>query len=622
MIYIPEKYKKDISCINDEFMKLEGELGIHEAQVQLAQFLRANIGFTVQLLTGGLRNGIDLYPYQEILLKMMLNRNFSLNVVSRGGAKSYLAGMFCILQCIFQPNSRILICGPTFRTSKFIFQYIEQIVERKESYFLKSVFLKENQHKRTDIFDWKVNGGIIRAVPLSGEKLRGFRANILVIDEFLLMPKEIVESVLMPFLTTPVDLEDIKKVMREEQALLEDGLITEDQLTVFEDKAKMIGLSSASFTFEYLYKTFEKWVKNIYEPEDGQIKQRYFVGRLSYKALPKELIGENIVEEAKKEGFSEAAFKREFCAMFLDDSDSYFSAKKMSECTIPDGELPTTMIKGDPKKKYILAVDPNYSKSSSSDFFAMAVLELYEEKESSILVHGYKSSGGDLKQHIKYLRYIFDNFNIVLAIVDNADFQFLDACNESQYFSGSKLSLKTFDFDSVLEGRDYEKEITNLKNSLKPEYGCVFFKQQFSTDFIRRANQHLQMCIDYKRVLFASSLMANESQVFAQEKTVSEITVKNYTPFESVDVLMQEQDDIINETKKQCSLIEVKITSLGTQSFDLPQNLRMDKKSPHRARKDNYTVLLLGTWAVKCYYDSKRQPEQKVQCGFEPIMIF
>jgi hypothetical protein len=65
---------------------------------------------------------------------------------------------------------------------------------------------------------------------------------------------------------------------------------------------------------------------------------------------------------------------------------------------------------------------------------------------------------------------------------------------------------------------------------------------------------------------------------------------------------IEQQDFIIKDTKDQCANVEVTTTSRGTQSFDLPSHLRKST-SVNRARKDNYTTLMLGNWAVKCYFD-------------------
>ena len=83
--------------------------------------------------------------------------------------------------------------------------------------------------------------------------------------------------------------------------------------------------------------------------------------------------------------------------------------------------------------------------------------------------------------------------------------------------------------------------------------------------------------------------------------------------------LIEFQDDFVYQTKKQCALIEVKSTSKGTQSFDLPQHLRRSN-SPNKARKDNYTTLMLANWGVKRYYD---MIETKIEANdtFVPILI-
>ena len=73
MWYCPPKYKSEIPNMNDELMKLEGDLNDKEAKISLAKFLRYNIGFTTELISG-----IKLAPFQEVTLKAFLNRNFNM----------------------------------------------------------------------------------------------------------------------------------------------------------------------------------------------------------------------------------------------------------------------------------------------------------------------------------------------------------------------------------------------------------------------------------------------------------------------------------------------------------------------------------------------------------------
>ena len=79
------------------------------------------------------------------------------------------------------------------------------------------------------------------------------------------------------------------------------------------------------------------------------------------------------------------------------------------------------------------------------------------------------------------------------------------------------------------------------------------------------------------------------------------------------------QDSLIYQTKKQCALIEVKATARGTQTFDLPQHLKRNT-SANRARKDNYTTVMLANWATKSYYDIMSVNIEQ-NYTFAPIML-
>lgn len=606
MWHCPEKYKKDLSASSSQFYDLKGDLGDKEAKISLAKFLRTNIGFTTELISG-----IKLAPYQEIVLKGMLNRNFSMNVWSRGGGKSFIASIYCFLQCIFEPNTKILIAGPTFRTARFIFNYLEKIIDSKGAELLSQAF--GAKAKRNDQFEWQINGGSITAIPLNGEKIRGFRANVLLLDEYLLLPEDLIKTVLMPFLVAPQNMKERLEIREIEDRLIREGHMEEKGRVVFENNAKMIALTSASYTFENLYKTYQDWIQKIYSPDREEAT--YFVSQIGYEALPPDMIDKVIIEEAQNGGLSNSTFQREYCAQFTDGSDSYFSAKKMHECTVPDGEEPSLKLNGDRDKKYIISIDPSFSNSPSSDFFAIAVVELDEETKTGTLVHNYALAGGDLKDHIIYLDYLTEAFNPELIIIDNAGYQFIDSCNESDLFRTKQYGF--FDFDSDLEGVDYELMVKKARIQYNAQAKKVCFKQHFSVSFIRKANEELQTRIDHKKIWFGSRISPN-AEVFNRIST-QRVELKTETPKSILD-LIEDQDDLIHQVKKQCALIEVRSTSKGSQSFDLPQHLKRNT-SASRARKDNYTTLLLANWGIKCYYDMMTANVETASATFSPIMI-
>ena len=608
MWYCPDKYKKDIPNVNQELLNLKGDLLDKEAKITLAKFLRANLGFTTELISG-----IKLAPFQEITLKGMMNRNFSMCVWGRGCGKTFIASVFCFLQCIFEPRTKILIAGPTFRTARFIFENLEKIVDSKGAQLLMQAFGAKS--KRNDQFKWDINGGTITAIPLSGEKIRGFRANILVLDEYLLLPEDLIKTVLMPFLVAPQDMKERIEIREIEDKLISEGKMKESERMVFENDSKMIALSSASYTFENLYKQYKEWTEKIYDQEMGDAD--YFISQMGYEALPDHMIDTTVIEEAQQGGQSHSSFLREYCAQFTDGSDSYFSAKKMHECTVPDGESPTTKIVGDKDKKYILGIDPSFSNSPTSDFFAMSVLELDEETRQTTLVHSYAVAGGDLKDHIRYMYHIVKNFNLEMICIDNAGYQFIDSCNENGLFKNDKIELKFFEFRSDLEGADYDKELVKVRRAYNKENKVLCFKQVFSSDWLRKANEHLQAAIDHKKIWFASKTVANPEAF--NKYSSQRVTLKNI-PEPTILEFIESQDALIYQTKKQCTLVEVKTTARGTQTFDLPQHLKRSTSS-NRARKDNYTTLMLANWASKCYFDLMSKPIEDNTGTFTPRMI-
>lgn len=611
-LYCPDKYDKHKRIIHpmEYYKNLQGELSDDDAKVSLAQFMRQNLRFTVELLTGQ-----KLYPFQEVILKGMLNRNFNLSVFSRGIGKTYLAGVFCYLQCIFEPNSKIIVAGPTFRTARFILSSIRDLLQNKEAQMLAQVmgrcaFLPD---------EWKfsINGGSIIAVPLT-EKLRGYRANILVLDEMLLLPPTIINEVLMPFLVSPQDQAERKTVREREDRLIAEGQMKEEDRKVFRNKAKMIALSSASYTFQNLYTTYVDWRSKIEDPKIVT-EASYFVSQLSWDAVPETMVDKNIVEAGRSNVGSTASFQREYGAQFTDGSDSYFSMRKMLKQTLADGEEPSIQLRGDPNKKYILGIDPNLSNSENADDFAMCLLELGDEKQDAVIVHSYAEAGVDMAQNIKYLYYIMTHFNVVLVMIDNMGSQFIESANASEVFTKGNLRLNNLEWNTIVEGEDFVKEIVKIKGEYNKLNNRICIKQYFTTEFISKSNSYLQSCIDAGQVWFGSR--ANGCDM-TYGKLINSSVALDLTSFDNIQELIDEQDDLIIRTRSQLALIEFTSSSRGSETFDLPKHLKRGKGET-RARRDSYSAFLLANWAKKCYFDmiNYKGDKPKPKNTFTPFMV-
>jgi hypothetical protein len=379
-LIVGDQNKKLIVDTNKELSELKGDLTDQEARVSLARFLRYNLGFTTDLALG-----LTLESYQELTLNSFFNRNYCMLIWGRGCAKSFCAAIYCILKCMFEPGTKILIASINFRTSRRVFNEIEKFLSSPQAALARQCFGLKS--KRNDQYEWQVNDGSITAIPLTGEKIRGIRANVLILDEFLLLPPDIIDNVLIPFLSSPRDVGERIRTRKLEDELIKKGLLHPDNKQIFENTSQMLALSSASYTFEHLFRVYQQWSHLIENPEaqeskEGELPGTYFISQLGYEALPPHMVDQGAIQVAKSGGSSHHSFLREYCARFIDGGDSYFSPKKMHDCTIPDGEYPTTKVVGDSDKKYIISIDPNFSSSKGADYFAMSVIEIDEEKKA------------------------------------------------------------------------------------------------------------------------------------------------------------------------------------------------------------------------------------------------
>jgi hypothetical protein len=612
---VPRK-KEFIS--NEDLLKKKGFLEEKEAKLLFYQFLRNNVTFATDLITG-----VQLFPFQHMAIKSMLETDYFLGVWSRGMSKSYTTGIYAVLDAILNQGVETGILSRSFRQSKMIFKKIEDIAAKPEAYLLKQCITHVS--KSNDEWVMEIGKSRIRALPLGdGEKLRGFRFHRIIIDEFLLMPERIYNEVIVPFLSVvqnPTQREELYKV---ENKLIDQGKMKEEDRYQWPNN-KLIALSSASFKFEYLYKLYEQYENLIFNPKNKE-RTRRCVMQFSYDCAPVQLYDQNLINQAKAT-MSESQFMREFGAQFTDDSSGYFKISKMALCTVPDGESPSVEVVGKPESEYIVAVDPSWSETESSDDFAIQVLKLNSEKQISTLVHSYALSGSSLKDHIKYFLYILKNFNVVAVCMDyNGGVQFMNSCNESELFKSEGINLKQI-VTEFEKPEDYPQNLISLKNEYnKSDYKYVFLRKPTSS-WIRTANELLQANFDHRRIFFGSRAIDNNFRSQAKKK----IGILNMKFSNMADSDKQNEEakmidfvehltDMILLTKTECALIQITTTAQGTQSFDLPPNLKR-KTGPDKPRKDSYSALVLGNWLVKIYSDMNNTKVEEIQSTFTPMFL-
>lgn len=620
------KREKDF---NEELLKIEGELNDIDAKITLARFLKQNVGFTVQLLSG-----VELLPIQEILIKSILARDNSLVVAGRGAGKSYIISILAFLYPIFNFNSKFCILSANFRGSRRILEETEKIITSRKAKLLIQCFqatsrTKEIIRRAPDMFKMELiqpANAEVFALPMT-PGLRGVRSSFLNLDEGLLLSKDLQQNIIRPFLNARLNMQEEIDIRKREDELIKLGAITEKDRISF-PKNKYCVFSSASYQFEYLYEMYSEMINNINNSSksENDSPPTSFVARLSYEAIPQNTILDTTqIETAKASGDENSDyFKREYRALFTDSSESYFNVRKLKECTVDSRDFPTTQIYGDKNSEYVLAIDPSYSSNKNSDFFAMGIYLINKDERKITLVHTYGRAGGELKEHFEYLTYLLLFFNVTLIVIDASGTEFITGYNESSLAKEKGINLKfitaNLDAEDMVE---YTKAIKQAKIEYNLTARRICWAQAFAgtNAIVRRMNENLQNAINSKKIWFASACKMNEQMFERIKDFVLPYTFKDnndqiYSLYDFVD----DQDNWISETKNQLALIEVKATSSGILQYDLPQGLRR-LRSDKRPRKDNYTCLLIAAWAVRYYFDMLYAPAETESEIPMPILI-
>ena len=602
--------------INKELLEIEGYLEEDEAKILFYKFLRQNPSFAAEFITG-----VRLFPFQHMAIKGMMETDYFLGIWSRGMSKSFSTAVFALLDAIMNQGVHIGIISKSFRQSKMIFTKMEEIAQSPKAEFLSQCITRVS--KANDQWVMEIGSSKITALPLGdGEKLRGFRFERMIIDELLLMPEKVLNEVIMPFLSVIKNPTERQETYDLETEMIKQGKMKEEERTKWPNN-KIIGLSSASYKFEHLYKMYSQYESLILN-ENEQDKAHRTIMHFSYDCAPQQLYDQNLIDQAKAT-MSQSQFDREFMAVFTDDSSGYFKVSKMAQCTIPDGEGQCVEVKGEPSDEYILAFDPSWSESDGSDDFAIMLLKINKETRKTTVVHSYALPGANLKTHIKYMVYLLKNFNIIFIVGDyNGGVQFLNSCNESSIFKKNNLNLGIIDAD-LDNHQEYEKGLSKLKKQYNKDSKSYVFLRKPTSKWIRYGNELLQASFDHKRIFFAGAAMDDDYN--RQRKAsvgVKDLQfIRNYQESSEASKMIdfvEHQKDMMDLIKMECALIQVSTSVQGTQSFDLPTNLKK-QTGADKARKDSYSALILGNWMTHIYYDMMDDKIGETTETFTPMFI-
>jgi hypothetical protein len=233
--------------------------------------------------------GIELFFFQKILLFFMNLNTFVMIVAARGLSKSFMISIFACARCVLYPNTKVIIASGVKKQAKLIItEKIEKELMQYPNLAREIKQIKSSSNDATVIFH---NGSTIEAVT-SSENSRGYRGNILILEEFRMIDEGILNTVLKPFLN----------VYRQPPYLKNEKYshLKEENIELY--------ISSAWYTSHWMWKSMQNARDMMLKGKDVSIFALDYLTSLHHGLLSKK----RIQKEREGSDFDEISFLMEY----------------------------------------------------------------------------------------------------------------------------------------------------------------------------------------------------------------------------------------------------------------------------------------------------------------------
>lgn len=259
---------------------------------------------------------LNLHLFQKILLVMMNWSSTTVFIGSRGIGKSFLSAVFCVIRCILYPGTKICIASGTRGQAINVLEKIILELKPNSPELAAEIDDKQTKINGTNAQIVFKNSSYIKVVTAS-DSARGNRANLLLLDEFRMIAKDVIDTILRKFLTQ-------KRMPRYE------ALSKQERKEVYaREKNKTMYLSSAYFVDHWSYLKCTDTCRFMIDD-----KKKQFVCGLPYQLSVAEglLDSETVADEMAETDFNEIKFQMEYEALWYGNTDgSFFDYNSISK---------------------------------------------------------------------------------------------------------------------------------------------------------------------------------------------------------------------------------------------------------------------------------------------------
>jgi len=562
--------------------------------------------------------GVELAPMQMAVIHTLWTKPFPMLIGCRGASKTFMLAVFSTLKAILDQGSRVVLVGGGLRQAKLVFEYIDTLW-RTAPVFRNVVGggLKAGPKTSVDLCYFNIGRSKIMALPMGdGSKIRGFRANVIIADEFASIDPTIFDIVIRGFgIVSQSPIEEAKKLdlIRRMKAA---GVEKDEIEDIMEGEVSVKGnqivrAGTAYYAFNHFYRAFERQKAIIRSGGDrtklGEIfngahnipenfdYRDYALIRIPFTHLPPGLLEPKMLADAKA-SVPRNIFLMEYGAVFVKDSDGFFprslieaSTCKLSKPVVnPDGQIVFTALgHGEQGRRYVMGIDP----AAERDNFAVIICEVWPNH--SRVVYCWTINKPEFKKRKKrgltteddYYGYCcckirdlvraFEPFRIEMDS-QGGGYAFSELLRNEKLLDKKKGDFPIYEIIEQGEPKDTDGKIGRH----------ILHLVQQSSDFNQVSNMAMHKGFETKRLVFpAYDSVQIEAALIAEREAGVE--------FDTYEDVANE----IEELKSEICTIHKTETPSGKERFDTPSVVTgasvEGRQTKGRLRKDRYTALLL-----------------------------
>ena len=360
---------------------------------------------------------IKLKTFQVIIIYMMdISTNF-MYLAARGQGKTFIIAVYCCIRCILYPGTIVAIAsGRRSQAIEVLEKIMNQLCQqspnlRAEINMKKSVI---NQSKAVIHFK---NGSTIKVVTAS-DSARGNRAHIIIIDEYRMVSKDIIDRVIKKFRADP-----------RHPAFLDKP----EYAGYKQERNKEIYASSAWFKQHHSYEKFKSYCVQMFNEEKS-----YFVVGLPYQlSIAEGLLDPlQVRDDMDESDFDPISWSMEMEALWYGESErSFFSFDDLSKIRKSTNPLyrtatyeqlginsPIKPVERKPGEIRILMYDVAVMPGKANDLSSCYIMQLIPNKNNTQyhrkLAYGVSFEGYRVDTQALEIRRMFQEFDCQYIVLD------------------------------------------------------------------------------------------------------------------------------------------------------------------------------------------------------------